>query len=38
MILDQIGQSKSLLDSNAITGDQFENEREKLVKKLNKIE
>ena len=38
MILEQIGQLKSLLDSNVITGEQFENEREKLVKELNKIE
>ena len=37
MILEQIGQLKSLLDSNVITGEQFENEREKLVTGLNKI-
>ena len=37
MILEQIGQLKSLLDGHVITEEQFQSEREKLVKELDKI-
>lgn len=38
MILQQIGQLKSLLDGDVLTKEQFDNEREKLVKELNNIQ